>query len=127
MQLPKLVIGEPVVTTVPGGLKRIRVTVANEAAIASRTARDDKMKITPEDRATLSGGLTIVSAGVLRDRYGSVVTPASRTEPAAALRIGRVPGMSAVTMEWLVRGSGDATVTIQSTRGGTVRRSFRVP
>jgi hypothetical protein len=127
MQLPKLVIGEPVVTPIPGGLKRIRVTVANQAAIASRTARDVAMKITPEDQATLTGGIAIVSSGVLRDRYGSVVAPASRTDPAATLRFGRVPGMGAVTLEWLVKGQGDATVTVQSTRGGTVQRTFRVP
>ncbi|MDZ4804993.1 MAG: M14 family metallopeptidase [Candidatus Eisenbacteria bacterium] len=128
MQLPRLVIDEPVVTTLSGGLKRIRITVANETNIPTRTAQDVAKKITPEDRASLSGGsLSIVSSGRLADRYGSVVTPISRKEPAATIRYPRVGGMDTVTLEWLARGSGEATVTVQSARGGTVRRGFRVP
>jgi len=71
MQLPKLAIDEAVVTPLAGGLKRVRVTVANESIIPTRLAQDVEKNITPSDRSTLSGGgLSIVSSGTLSDRFG---------------------------------------------------------
>jgi hypothetical protein len=35
--------------------------------------------------------------------------------------------MGTVTLEWIVRGHGDAAIEFRSIKGGTVSRSFRLP
>jgi hypothetical protein len=127
-QMPKPVIDEPRVTPLAGGLRKVRVTVANERVIPTRTAHDVNKKITPPDVAQLSGGaIAVLSAGIADGPLSAVVSPEPAHRPAGEVRVDTLPGMGRVTLEWIVRGSGTAEVRYRSQKGGTVTRTVTIP
>lgn len=127
-QLPMARIEEPRVTSLGGGLNRIRVTFANEKLIPTRSAHDVENHITPTDRASLSGnGISVVSAGVVPNRFQPRVEPADRHADPASVKIETLPSMGTVTVEWIARGSGPAVIAYETVKGGAVRREIHLP
>ncbi len=116
MQMPRIVIDDPVVTPLGGGLRRVRVTFANDRLIPTRTAHDVDKKITALDAASLKG-IPVVTSGIVQDRFERAVDNGDRHRDPSTVRVDTLPGMGTTTVEWIVRGAGKATLSYVSQKG----------
>lgn len=119
-QMPRVrASGDAVVTQLAGDLRQVDVVIRNEGSIPTRSARAAEKRIGAPDRATFTGdGLVVVSSGLVDSATGRVDDPEVRRP--ADLRIPRgIPGDAAVRLRFIVRGSGDGTVTYRAEKGGT--------
>ncbi|MEK7468972.1 MAG: M14 family metallopeptidase [Planctomycetota bacterium] len=115
--MPRLTLDAPVVRSLGDGLFAVRVTARNSRMIPSRTALDVANKISRPDEFTLAGeAVTVLSAGIVRDRDFNRVEPAPGKP--SRIRINAVPGMGEATVEWVIKGAGKFRVTLDSVKGG---------
>lgn len=122
-QLPKLSMGEPTVKRLERGLWRVEVPVTNDAGIPTVTALARQNKLHRQDVATVSGA-TVVASGVVDDPWlDKVSLQEHRPE---RLMVPGVDGYSTRRLFFLLEGSGEVTVKLDSLKGGTVERSVRL-
>ncbi len=94
------------------GLTRIRVRLENRGAIGTLTYRAVAKNITRQDIVSISGdGLEVVSGGIIDDIHFNRV---SYIEHRPHMIFTVVPGFGKVDLQWIVRGSGRATVKFDS-------------
>jgi hypothetical protein len=98
-----------------GGLTEVTAIVRNNRVIPTHTLQDLRNKITRPDWVSLKGG-DVVSGSVLQNRFTGLAQEQKRHPE--QLEVENVPGMNAVYVRWIVRGSGPFTVTIDSEKGG---------
>lgn len=121
--LPKLSIGEPTVEHIGGSLHRVIVPVLNERAIPSMTAVARQSKLHRADLATIEGAKVIASGIVRNEWLDKIELQKYRPE---RLEVPGVNGLSTRKLYFLLEGSGRATVTYDSLKGGTVTRTFEL-
>jgi hypothetical protein len=121
-QMPKLSVAALEVDDAPGGAKIITVEVRNERWIPTRSGVAADKKIGLPDIVTLSGDdLTVVAGGPDADRFDLTGFSAVEHEP-ERLRLERgIPGHGSERLRWIVRGSGEFTVTVDSQHAPTLR------
>lgn len=124
--MPLLRFGEVAVESMGGGLSRVRVAVENHGIIPTRVAHDVENRITARDVVTLSGGgLRVVASGQVSDpRRDTVTWQEVRPE---RLLIESIAGLDRTFVDFLVTGSGTATVRVDSEKAGTMAREVRIP
>ncbi len=123
--LPKPVIKKIEVKKLGGDLYRVRATVFNERILPTRSyqavfnniGRRDYMKITGKNIKVITGGI------LLNPISGQVKLQEHQPE---RIWIDTVPGMSAVTVEWLVKGKGRFKVIFDSLKGGHLEKEHRL-
>jgi hypothetical protein len=123
--MPQVRLASVEVVPVSAGLVEVTAVVANGKLTPTRAAVDRKHHITPPDVATLEGKQVEVVAGLTSNDPFFGDASEQKHEP-EHLRIDAVPGMGAVYVRWLVRGTGPITITIRSAKGGTARRKARL-
>jgi hypothetical protein len=104
---------EPVeVKKLADGLHRVRVRASNPKAIPTISGRARQRKIVRKDILKLEGnGLSVVSGGIVRDsRLGRV----RAVEHRPWMIFTHVPSFGAREVQWIVSGSGRATITFDS-------------
>ncbi len=120
-QMPKVSVESVQVDDGPGGSKIVTVSFHNERWIPTRTAAANNKNIGRPDIVTFAGsGITVVAGGPDADRFDLADFDAVEHEPQRLLLDGGVPGHGRTRLRWIVRGSGDFTVTLDTQKAGTV-------
>ena len=126
--MPRVVIREPVVSDLGGGVKAIDVIVANERVIPTRSAVARDKRIGAPDVITLAGaGLEVLAGGFREDRFRPEEIELAEREPARLLREAGLGAREEVRVRWIVRGSGAATIRYQAEKALDVERELSVP
>jgi Zinc carboxypeptidase len=117
-QLPKLSLGEPIVTHLGGDTWRLDVPVLNERAIPSVTAIARQNGLHRPDVATVEGA-TVLAAGVIEDTLQDRVT--LQDDRPGRLLVDGIPGYGTRRLMFVVEGQGEARVTYDSLKGGRLQ------
>lgn len=114
---PKLDITEMTEKSLGGGLTEITVVVSNTRMMPTHASQDLKYKIERPDYVTISGPKVI--AGMIVDNRDMNQTTEQKNNP-ATIEVENIPGMSAITVRWIVSGAGKYSVKVDSRKGGVV-------
>lgn len=125
-QSPLISIPSVTVTNIGDGLSKVWVTIKNSRLIPTRIAQDVRNNITSPDIVTLEGnGIKVLASGIVRDQYLKRVDPTPRRPH--RVEVNSIPGMGERIVQFIVSGSGDFKVTIDSVRGGLLTSEAKVP
>lgn len=119
--LPELGIGSVDVKSLGRGLHQITATITNDRVMPTHASHDLNNKITPPNIVSIDG--VDVQVGMIVDDADFGFTTEQKTNP-HALRVHNIPGMSHVTLRWIVRGSSNFTIRVESQKGGTVSGEY---
>jgi hypothetical protein len=124
--LPLLRISDVNITPLGGRLFKVWVTVANRRMMPTRTARDVIHQIGPPDIVSLRGdNLKVLSSGRVTDRFFKRVQ-AVECRP-ERVELDTIGGMDAERVQFIVQGNGSFTVTVDSAKGGLLRKDGVLP
>lgn len=121
--MPRLSIADIEVTALDGDgdLHRVWVTVENSRLIPTRLRQDVLNHISPPDVVTIRGkNIEVLSSGRVLDRFFKRVEPTERRHE--RVEIETIPGMTASRVQFIIAGTGDFTVTVDSAKGGLHER-----
>ncbi|MES2775549.1 MAG: M14 family metallopeptidase [Bacteroidota bacterium] len=118
-QTPKLAVDTIKEKDLGDGLKEVTAVISNNRLMPTHSSQDLKYKIERPDYITLSGATVV--AGMVVDNVDLNLTTEQKTDP-GTIAVRNIPGLSTVTVRWIVQGSGKYTVTVDSRKGGLVRR-----
>jgi hypothetical protein len=100
--------------------------VENPRLMPTRTARDVACQISPPDIVSLRGdNVEVLSGGRVTDRFFQRVE-AVECRP-ERVELETIAGMDAERVQFIVRGTGSFTVTVDSAKGGLLRRDGELP
>ncbi len=121
-------MGETSVERLKGDVHRVRVDITNESLIPTITVRGRENNVVRPDLITVAGDVEIIAVGwvVDKNRPGPTQLIDQEELDRIMVRSGH-PGRNTKTIEYLVRGSGEMTVTYSALKGRSllVRRSGR--
>jgi len=126
-ELPLVRLGEPSVEALGDDLWRVQVPIANDRLVPTILAKAQRNNVVRPDLLRLEGaGVTIVSAGWVRDRFrgGATDLIAQQDLSRILVRNGQ-PGRTTRVIEYLVRGGRSVTLTYDSAKGG--KPSMAIP
>jgi hypothetical protein len=119
-QMPLMSMGASTVERVSGNVYKVRLDLINEKVAPTITARAAGNNVVPPDLLMVEG-VDVISAGWVSNKF--VPGPSTMIHQND---LGRImirnghPGRTTRTIEYLVRGSGTATIRYVSVKGGTV-------
>ncbi len=115
-QLPDVTVTVPTVTSLGGGLWRVRARAANAGGIPTLSTQARIHTITRSDRFAIAGkDVEVVSGGLLANPYLGTVMPAEHRPWRLNTHL---DGFAAREAEWIVRGHGEVTVTYDGVKCG---------
>lgn len=125
--MPRMLMGETTVERVEGDVYRVRVDITNERLIPTITARALENNVVRPDLITVDGDVEIIAVGWVADknRPGPTQLIDQAELDRIMVRSGHA-GRTTKTIEYLVRGRGDMTVTYSTLKGGTVSTVVQV-
>jgi hypothetical protein len=112
---PKLSISDVKEEEIGGGLKQITATIYNERLMPTHSSQDLKYKIERPDYVTISGANVVSGMVVENEDFNKVV---EQTENPEKIQVTNIPGMKSVKVRWLVSGSGNYQIKVDSAKGG---------
>ena len=125
--LPRVVIKEPLVTDLGGGLRALDVIIENEHVIPTRTALARDKKIGQPDLILLEGeGVEVLAGGIRTDRFRPERMELAEREPARLVREAGLGPREELRVRWIVRGEGTAKVTYRGEKARAVERAVEV-
>jgi len=114
---PLLRISEVKIEKMADGLYKIWVTVENLRLIPTRIAQDVANHINPPDIVSLAGPkVKVLSAGRVTDRFFQRVEAVKHRPD--RVELDTISGMSAERVQFVVKGGGPFTLTVDSAKGG---------
>jgi hypothetical protein len=117
--MPKLSIDSVTEKDLGGGLREITATISNDRLIPTHASHDLNNNITRPNFITIEG--VNVVTGMIVDDLDFNFTTEQKTNP-AKLRVNNIAGMSSVSVRWIVSGRGNYTITVDSAKGGIVKK-----
>jgi hypothetical protein len=114
---PKLEITEVTEKSLGGGLTEITAVVSNTRVMPTHASQDLKYKIERPDYVIITGPKVI--AGMVVENRDLNLTNEQKNNP-ATIEVENIPGMSAVTVRWIVSGAGKYSIKVDSRKGGVV-------
>ena len=124
--MPLLKICEVAVEKLDENLFKIWVTVENQRLIPTRTAQDVAYHISPPDIVSIKGGnLQVLSGGRVIDKFFKRVQPVKRRPE--RVELDTIDGMDSAIVQFVVKGKGNFTVTVDSAKGGLLRKNQLLP
>ncbi len=125
--MPLMSMGATSVESLDGSVHRVRVDITNESLIPTITVRARQNKVVRPDLITVDGNVEIIAVGwvVDKNRPGPTQLIDQRELDRIMVRSGH-PGRTTKTIEYLVRGSGEMTVTYAALKGGTASVTVRL-
>jgi hypothetical protein len=125
--MPMMSIAEPVVERIDDDVYRVRVDITNERVIPTITAKALENNVVRPDLITVEGDVEIIAAGWVADRNRPGPTQLiDQSELDRIMVRSGHPGRTTKTIEYLVRGDGEMTVTYSALKGGTVSTSVQI-
>ncbi|UCD53488.1 MAG: hypothetical protein JSW27_12705 [Phycisphaerales bacterium] len=124
--LPLLRIADIQVEPLAAGLFKVWVTVENQRLVPTRARQDVIHHISPPDVVSIEGDdVEVLSAGRVVDRYFKEVEAVKRRPQRVELE--SIGGMAAARVQFVVQGSGPFVVTVDSAKGGLLRKDGALP
>lgn len=125
--MPLMSMGETTVERVEGDVYRVRIDITNERLIPTITARALENNVVRPDLISVDGDVEIIAVGWVADknRPGPTQLIDQAELDRIMVRSGH-PGRTTKTIEYLVRGRGDMTVTYSALKGGTASATVQV-
>ena len=117
--MPKLVIESITEKNLGGGLVEITAEIANQRMMPTHSSQDLKYKIERPDYISIEGVKVI--AGMQVENADLNITREQKTNP-ARIEVESIPGLGSVTVRWIVSGSGNYTIKVDSKKGGVAVR-----
>jgi hypothetical protein len=125
-EMPKMSLGETRVDLVGESVYRVRVDIKNECLTPTILAKAADNNVVRPDLLTVDGkSVDVLSAGWVRDKFRTTATQLidQRDLKRILVRNGQ-GGRTTRTIEYLVKGSGEMTVSYASLKGGTARKAI---
>ena len=117
---PKLQIDSIAEKSLGDGLREITAIISNERLMPTHSSHDLKFKIERPDHITLTGPKVL--AGMLVENADLGLTTEQTNNP-ATIEVKNIPGQGVVTVRWIIQGTGKYTITVDSKKGGVVKKS----
>lgn len=117
---PKLNVDTIMEKDLGDGLKEITAIISNLRIMPTHSSQDLKYKIERPDYISISGAKVV--AGMIVENADLNITTEQKVNP-ETIRVNNIPGLSSVTVRWIVQGSGKYTVTVDSKKGGSSSKS----
>lgn len=114
-QTPHLMIDEITEEDLGGGLTQVPAQITNTRMIPTHASHDLRNNIERPDYIPLEGA--DVQAGMVVENRDLNQTVEQENNP-ARIEVDNIPGMSTVTVRWIVSGGDDYTVTVDSKKAG---------
>ncbi len=121
-QMPLVRVDSVAVRSLGQGLTEVTAVVGNKRLAPTHTQQDVENRISRPDWISITGGEVVAGFVVEGAPLGTAVEQKARPE---RLNVANIPGMSSVTVRWVVRGNGPWTVTADSPKGGVDSRPVR--
>jgi hypothetical protein len=118
-QMPKLVIEEVEEKPLGKGYSEVTVTVGNRRVIPTHSSHDINKKITRPDYIRIEGADVIAGMRVLNKDFNQ--TEEQKYTP-EQIEVRNIPGMSTVTVRWIIRAGSNFSIVVDSEKGGVVRK-----
>jgi hypothetical protein len=118
---PHLEITELSSKDLGGGLREITAQVTNSRLIPTHAGIDNRYKITRPNYITLEGG-KVIAGMIVKNRDLNVVE--EQLNNPNKIEINNIHGMSSVVVKWIVDGGRKFTVTVDSAKGGIIRKEM---
>lgn len=119
-QMPQVAIESVDIEQLDNDLAQVTATIINKKLIPTHADADLRHDITPPDVASIRGRKLEVITALRSSEHFFQDAEEQEHEP-SEVRVPNIPGMEAVYVRWLVKGSGPYTVKIRSVKGGTDR------
>lgn len=124
-EMPKMEMGETSVKKIGKNTYQVWVDFVNPKVVATIIERAAKNNVVRPDLITLEGKVEIISASWIRSKetqkYTNSVTNLIDQEQLNRLMIRNGhPGKTTRTLQYLLKGSGNISVTYDSVKGGTI-------
>ena len=127
-EMPQMKSGETKVEAISGGVYRVRVDFTNPKLTPTILAKAAENHVVRPDLLTVQGsGIEVLSAGWVTSKFrpGATELIDQKDLKRILLRTGHA-GRTTRTIEYLVRGTGDMTVTYDSVKGGKATAKISV-
>lgn len=118
--MPNLSISEIKEKKLGGGLTEVTAYIKNNRLMPTHASQDLKYQITRPDQIEITGANVI--AGMLVNNEDFNVTTEQQNNP-SQLEVKNIPGNSVVKVRWIIKGTGNYTIKVDSEKGGVVSRS----
>ncbi len=118
---PQLKIAELSARDIGDGLQEVIAVVANTRLIPTHAGIDLKFNIERPNYIHLEGGNVLAGMRVINRDLN--VVEEQKLNP-SVIEVDNIPGMSTVTVKWIVQGSGNISVKVDSAKGGVVRKDL---
>jgi hypothetical protein len=114
---PKLSVLEVQEKSLGGGLTEVTATIYNERLMPTHSSQDLKYKIERPDYVSIRGAKVV--AGMVVENADFNIVKEQKNHP-EKIAVDNIPGMGTVKVRWLVSGSGNYTISVDSAKGGVV-------
>ncbi|MBL8693597.1 MAG: peptidase M14 [Planctomycetes bacterium] len=113
--LPQVIVEETKVERLGDGASAVTVTLKNLRRMPTRAALASQKKMGLPDLLTIAGdGVTVVAGGIASDPFRKNEVSLVEREPARLLLDDGVGSFGRLTVRWIVRGKGNATIRFES-------------
>jgi hypothetical protein len=116
---PKLVVDTIMEKSLGDGLREVTAVISNTRLMPTHSSQDLKYKIERPDYITLEGPKVLAAMTV--DNRNPTAATEQKNNP-ATVEVSNIPGLSYVTVRWIVQGTGNYNITVDSKKGGKVNR-----
>ncbi len=124
-EMPLMSMATPTVDRMSGNVYKVRVELTNERITPTITEKAAQNNVVRPDLLMLEGNVEVISAGIVPEKFQP--GPSERIDQDDLKRImfrNGHPGNTTRIIEYLLRGSGNVTVTYSAIKGGTVQQRF---
>lgn len=118
--MPKLSVTDVKERKLGNGIREITATISNDRMIPTHSSQDVKYKIERPDYITLEGPEVVASMEVTDKDFNKTKENVFKPE---TVEVPNIPGMSAVTVRWLVKGNQKYNILVDSEKGGKIAYS----
>ncbi|MEA1787455.1 M14 family zinc carboxypeptidase [Arenibacter sp. GZD96] len=114
---PKLSVLDVQEEALGNGLTALTATIYNERLMPTHSGQDLKYNIERPDYITIKGAKVL--AGMIVENADFNIVKEQRNSP-EKIAVPNIPGMGTVKVRWIVSGSGNYSLTVDSAKGGVV-------
>jgi hypothetical protein len=118
---PQLEIVELTDRNIGRGLREVTAVIANKRLIPTHSGANLQFGIDRPNHISLEGG-NVLTGMIVHDPDLNVVEE-QKVNP-SVIEVKNISGMSTVTVKWIVEGSRNLSVTIDSAKGGVIRKDL---